>query len=1066
MEYKVMMNEITKNEIWKVTRRVLKTMLLSATLTTSQLQAAAPINPEIQPLGAIGPIELSNTDLTNGAKAYRGWFENGGWQGDLIEYDVSSAGNLTTSISTANISPQQTAGGGNWSAHVQFAANAETISHWDTGRKIITSKAGTQIPFRWSKLSAKQQADLDSVAAAASATSSDILNYIRGERSNEKPVGPYRQRYTVLGDIVHSNPEYVAAPEEDFADSSYVAFKNANLSRAPRVYVGANDGMLHAFDATNGNEVWAYVPSMLIPKLSILAGTPYSHRYFVDGSITVKDAFYGGSWHTVLVSSLGAGGKGLFGLDVTDPSFSSELTGGTKLLGELSADDASIGDDIGYIFDATTITQLNDGKWYAINGNGISSVNGIAKLLLIDLASGNVTVISTGSGSAGAPNGLAAPALVDTDNDGKADIAYAGDIDGDMWKFDLKGATSASWKLDYKLYDGVESQPITLAPDVANHPQFGYLVTYGTGKLYEPADIDDTSIQAIYGIWDKGSAPSGAETRLAQLLSADTAYDRFGYSEMVRTFETVAPLDYSVYSGWKVDLPAGERLLTPPQLRAGRLKTTITNPAGFSNWFLEVTFDEGGVADESIFDLSRDSKLNEDDRVNGNAGADFNDPEDIPMAWQRPTGTMSQVTIASLAAGIDTLFLNFLNPPIVPATCSGTCTGGLSGGHMDVDTDSQVLGDGRGGGTDGHVHEYDDKTNRTYIDYLDVFPPGGSKLRNITEVGIDPAEDFIVLVANADWSPGATLVINDKGYNVVEYQRMIHRALAKWNGTSPLTDPDGDPLILSLDDLAASGGQFRMSFDSLALIAGGLLPTNTGCVNRTNSITKGRWRNGALILQVVKASHFKDLGVGASALDLVTVQTPTDLKPVVVLSDGTQIELMEDLNADSAITGAAFPYEMYGGLHAAGTEEFLYESSVFWHWDEGECYGDPNWEEQFRITIEGVSEELYLEQLEAAGYADFAELVALVESLGCLDPNSSDCDSKTYKKIQDIYEMGLLVYRDEYGGGGDGGTEPPGGGGGLSGDPVIIEGGISEGGITSGPNFDTGRRTWTDILPQ
>ena len=253
-----------------------------------------------------------------------------------------------------------------------------------------------------------------------------------------------------------------------------------------------------------------------------------------------------------------------------------------------------------------------------------------------------------------------------------------------------------------------------------------------------------------------------------------------------------------------------------------------------------------------------------------------------------------------------------------------------------------------------------------------------------------------------------------------------------------------------------------MSFDSLAIIAGGLLPTNTGCVNRTNSITNGRWRNGSLILQVVKAQHFVGLG-GASALDRLIVQTPTDLKPVVVLPDGTQVKLIEDLNGDSMIDGSSPAYEMYGGLHAASNDEFLYESSVFWHWDAVECYGDPDWEEQFRLSINGVSEELYQEQLEAAGFTDFAALVAYIESLGCLDPGSSDCDTKTYKQIQDLYEMGLLVYQKEP----DGGSEPPGGGGGgLSGDPVIIEGGVSEGGITSGPNFDTGRRTWTDILPQ
>jgi hypothetical protein len=609
-----------------------------------------------------------------------------------------------------------------------------------------------------------------------------------------------------------------------------------------------------------------------------------------------------------------------------------------------------------------------------------------------------------------------------------------------------------------------------MAPDIANHPQYGYLVLFGTGKLYESADIADNSVQALYGIWDTGTSPAGNESRLAQLLASDIDYFGGGYSETVRTFTTVAALDYNTYKGWKVELPAGERMLTSPQLRAGRLKTTITDPDGFSNWFLEVSFDEGGVTDESIFDLNRDGVLNTDDRVNGNADADFNDPEDIPMAWERPTGNMSQVTIASLAAGVDTLFLNFLNPPIVPPTCVGSCEGGLSAGHIDVDTDGDPLGGGQGGGTDGSVHEYDNKIDRTYIDYFDIYPEPGTKLRNVTEVDIPTAEEFIFLVANADWSPGATLTINTKDYNVVAYQRMIHKALANWNGSSPLKDPDGYPLVMSIDSITTAGGTLRTTFDSTALLSGGLLPTNTGCVNQTNSITNGRWRNGALIIQLVKASHFKEIiAAGKSALEAVTVQTPSDLKPVVVLSDGTQVELMEDLNADSIIDGTSPAYEMYGGMIATGPAEFLYESSVFWHWGPGECYGDPDWLDEFILTTQGVPAAVYQESLEDAGYSDFAELAAFVSTLeDCktVSENKGGCKS-AWEEVEELYNMGLLVEKTK-----NGGVPPDGGGGGagggdsLSGDPIVIEGGVSEGGLTSGPNFETGRRTWIDILPE
>ena len=1049
----------------KNSMNLLKMMLFVTSLLPGQVYAAAPFSPADQPLGYIGPIELSNSNISNGAKAYRGWFENGAWQGDLIEYDVSSSGVLSSSIDLTGQSPAQGTPATNWSAHVQFAANELTAGYWNSGRKIITYSGSSQVGFRWSDLSAVQQQAVDLTAFNSSATSSDVVNFLRGDRSLEYPAGTMRLRFSVLGDIIHSNPEYVGAPKGDNIDSSYVSFVNANASRSPRVYVGANDGMLHAFDALTGDEVWAYIPSMVMGNLSKLAGRPYSHSYFVDGGLSVKDAFFSGTWHSVLIGSLGGGEKGLFALDVTDPDLSSESfsTGpDKKVLWELAGDN-----DLGYIFGTSTVAKLNDGKWYAITGNGVSSVNGIAMLYVVDLATGAVTKISTGSGSAGAPNGLSAPALVDTNNDGMADIAFAGDIDGDMWKFDLTGGTPASWNLAYKLHDGSGTQSITMAPDIATHPQSGHLVLYGTGRLYTAADITDSSVQALYGIWDTGSAP-GVTTRLAQLLSSDTTYTSGAYSETVRTFTTSAALDWSVYDGWQVDLPAGERLITEPQLRAGRLKATITNPNGSSNWLLEVKFDDGGAADNTIFDLDRNGQLDTLDRVDNNTDGDLYDAEDIPMGWQRKDGSISQVTIARIAQGIDTLFINFLNPPLVPPVCSGNCTDGFVAGHIDVDTDSAALGDGLGGKTDGHVHEYDDKTNLTYVDYLDIDPLGGGKLNNVNEVGINPAEEFIVLVANADLSPGGEISINDKVYHVVKYQRMIHKKLAAWDGVGPLVDDEGVSLIHNIATIQGGGVGLRSTFDSLAIINGGLHGTQTGCVNKDSSITNGRWRNGALIVHLIKRSHFI---AGVPPLDRVTVQNPTDLKAVVYLSDGTPVELTEDLNGNGSIDAGAPDYEAYGGLVVTSNAEFLYESTLFWHFGDladfvlgvKPCYGDPLWAEAFVIETGGMAYADYDVLLGAAGFPDFETLASLFATLdACKDIKENDGGCKDqYKELLPLYTLGLLIN----GVAGAGGV-PPTGLGDISGLPSIIASDMDDLPPTSGPNFETGRRTWIDILPQ
>ncbi len=1055
----------------KILFALLKKTLLVTSLLASQVYAAAIFSPVDQPLGYIGPIELSSVDLSNGAKAYRGWFENGGWQGDLIEYDVSSTGGLTTSIDLTGLSPAQGTIATNWSAHVQFAANEQTAGYWNTGRQIVTYTGASQIPFRWSNLTTAQKQAIDSTAFNGGATSSDVVDFLRGDRSQEYPAGNMRIRFSALGDIIHSNPEYVGAPEDDIIDSSYVSFVNANASRAPRVYVGANDGMLHAFDALTGNEAWAYIPSMVIGNLSKLAGRPYLHSYFVDGALTVKDAFFSSAWHSVLIGSLGGGGKGLFALDVTDPDLSSEnFSSGPdkKVLWEL---DGNADNDFGYIFDASTVAKLNDGRWYAINGNGVSSVNGIAKLLLVDMQTGVVRKISTASGSAAAPNGLSAPALVDTDNDGMADIAFAGDIDGDMWKFDLTSSSPAAWNVAYKLYDGLSTQPITMSPDIAKHSQGGHLVLFGTGRLYTAADITDTNVQALYGIWDKGTAP-GVGVRLAQILSADTDYLSGAFSETVRTFTTTAAIDWSTYTGWKVDLPAGERLITPPQLRASRLKATITNPNGYANWLLEVSFDEGGVAADTIFDLDRNGLLNTADRVDNNSDGDLLDLADIPMAWQRKNGAMSQVTIARIAKGFDTLFLNFLSPSLVPPACTGNCAGGLAAGHMDVDTDSATLGDGLGGKTDGHVHQYDDKTNRTYVDYFDIDPLATGKLFNVTDLGVSNAEEFIILIANADLSPGSELTIGKKKISVVTYQRMIHKKLAAWDGVGPLLDDDGDSLIYTIAKLQGGGGGLRSTFDSLAIINGGLHPTQTGCVNKTAvPLTNGRWRNGALIIQFIKRSHFI---AGTPPLDRVTVQNPSDLKTFVILSDGTQVDLVEDLNGNGVIDAGAPDYEAYGGLIVTSNAEFLYESTLFWHFGDiskliygtKPCYGDPDWAAAYQVETQGVTQDLYDTLLATAGFATFDALVAEFSTLdACKDikEKKGGCKDR-YKELYSLYNLGLLV-TGQIGGTGSGGG-PPTGLDSITGSPVVIEGGVAEGGVTSGPNFETGRRTWIDLTPQ
>ena len=214
------------------------------------LHAAVRFDSSEQPLGALAQMELSTTDLAGGAKAYRTWFENGAWQGDLVEYTVSSDGTLSTSVDLSGTTPTNPADGANWSAYLQLQAKLDaSADFWNSGRKIITFDGASQTAFRWANLSAAQKAALDQSAFDAGAVGSDVLNFVRGDQSLAFPFGTYRARVGLLGDIIRSNPVYVGAPDSSLTESGYASFAAANASRDPRVYVGANDGMLHVFDA-------------------------------------------------------------------------------------------------------------------------------------------------------------------------------------------------------------------------------------------------------------------------------------------------------------------------------------------------------------------------------------------------------------------------------------------------------------------------------------------------------------------------------------------------------------------------------------------------------------------------------------------------------------------------------------------------------------------------------------------------------------------------------------------------------------------------------------------------
>ena len=322
-----------------------------------------------------------------------------------------------------------------------------------------------------------------------------VVEFIRGKDPDSNG-----NRAHMLGDIVHSSPVFI----DDV------------------VYVGANDGMLHAFKAVDGTEIFGYVPYLVFDYLKDLAAADYDHRFYVDLTPTVQKGeklLNSTGEQAILVGGLGKGGMGYFALDITDP----HAMGENQVLWEFPRKDTKTADveDMGYSYSKPVVVRSYKPKpsfgadytWVVIAGNGYNSPNGNSVLFILDAATG--AVIRKLVAGTGPDNGLSSPIAVDVNFDEIVDFVYAGDLLGNLWKFDLTGTKVTDWEVAYKDAAGVplfsaldangDPQPITVKPDVMFHPEMhGYIVCFGTGKFLGGSDFDDAKLQTIYGIWDYG----------------------------------------------------------------------------------------------------------------------------------------------------------------------------------------------------------------------------------------------------------------------------------------------------------------------------------------------------------------------------------------------------------------------------------------------------------------------------------------------------------------------------------------------------------------------------------
>ena len=554
--------------------------------------------------GASSSAATSSIELIAGGdnRVFRAGYTTGVWTGDVIAYALDGA--------TANISSTVA-----WSAQAQL--DALNLSD----RKVYFNQQGTLTAFTYSNLDSTQQAYFDDLcskpvrasqcsslsetALAYANNGSNLVDYLRGVRTHESSTtisgtslaALYRSREHLLGDIINGAPVYVGKPPFSYADSGYNDFKTTT-TRGSTIYVGANDGMLHAFNAEDGRERWAFVPSAVMPNLYKLADQQYSsrHQYFVDGAPVVGDiqveVTVGSTkqlaWKTIIVGGLNKGGKSYYALDITDPT-------SPKLLWEFTHA------NLGLSYGNPIITKDKDGTWVVAFSSGYNneSGDGLGRLFIVNANTGVPTItngIPTTVGSKETPSGLAKiNAWVDDEANNTAKRFYGGDNEGNVWRFDPEAPTAAHL-LGTAMVDSTTPQPITTKP-VLIQADGKAVVIVGTGRYLGENDISDNTQQSVYAIKDALDDTTWGDIR---------ENNKFVHHTLTVSGTTASisasTVNWSTNAGWWVDLPnASERINTSMSAQFTTLVIPTAIPSGNactsggSSWLYYLNALTGGV---------------------------------------------------------------------------------------------------------------------------------------------------------------------------------------------------------------------------------------------------------------------------------------------------------------------------------------------------------------------------------------------------------------------------------------------------------------------------------------
>ena len=532
---------------------------------------------------------LPQVAQTNNA-SFSAQYDSNTWTGEVI------AGVLTFDATTGDpVMPMPTA----WTLTTNLATQFGGTG-WSTGRRVVTWSGGAGVAFRSAQLAAADLTALDP-SYVAGVDSVNYLNYLRGDQTNEVGVAggtkAYRARAKLLGDIVGSKAAAVGPPSFPFSDATnpgYTTFKTTWATRRTMVYVGANDGMMHAIngalltttpaipatpplevDANAGKEMFAYVPGALYrgpngtpntDGLASLGNASFTHHYMVNATPAVYDLDFKNTrgstaispdWHSVLIGGLGKGGRSYYAIDVTDPvgmTSGGETAVASKVLWEFGNSTTGMSGELGYTYGIPLVMKTAKYGWVAVFTSGYNNSDGKGYFIFVNPRTGALLEkVSTGVGTLANDAGLAhANAFVVDATNGTADAIYAGDLLGNLWRLDVTG-TSGLYSTPTKiavLTDGINPQPVTSDPSIEVDPTTKKrVVMVGTGRLLDPTDISSTRLQTFYAFFD-GTNAGFTTTPLLPLT--------FPYSRSVMANNTgialTGTIPTSTQAGWFEDL--------------------------------------------------------------------------------------------------------------------------------------------------------------------------------------------------------------------------------------------------------------------------------------------------------------------------------------------------------------------------------------------------------------------------------------------------------------------------------------------------------------------------------